>query len=223
MDKAQRKAERERRQERIKQSSSGRLAKITGAAGSKDFKTPVSECSLAEASQNAGCKEPEHNSDFQQFLKQNGETDPLFAMLAGQMKTQTDQKAEEHFANAQKRSIARADADLAWDVAHLLVSVLLGLYMALSNPWNITMAFLTAEGLLFASKVMLGHQNSGFPAVAMLAPVLGMLPRNRQRQLSVVGVLVNALRSAYKDIAIALLVYGCASSGGRNFARLAVL
>lgn len=231
MDKAaQRKAERERRQERIRQSSTNRLAQITGAAGSQDFKKPVVERSLAESKKEApsiatdNAVSTETNDDFMQFLKQGGESDPLFAMLASQLQGQAGpegQKTEgqEHFAAAQRKSTARADAEFAWDVVHFVASICLGLYMALSNPWNFTMAFVTTEGVMIATKLVLGHQSSGFPAVAMLAPLMSMLPKNRQRQISVLGALINAARLSYKDMAIALLIYGCASVAGRDFVR----
>lgn len=264
MDKnEQRRLEREKRQARIRAAGGSRLAKITGVAGTEDYKAPVdlsarpqtqlelpsSGSPLAGSAPSAGNSAANSTTNSAANSLADGAAagdaqaaalagsladgpmadfmnDPLFAMLANQgrgadgvLPDGTPQKQTAAQAQAYQRSVSRVNIEYWWNFVYFLTSVGVGLYAARVDPWVAPKLFLGAQAALLGVRVVLGHHDHGMPMISMLAPLIGMLPANRKRQLGVVAGLIGALRLAYWSFAVIVFVYGLASGGGAQFDR----
>lgn len=218
---AQKRAEeRERRQKRIREAGSSRMAKITGVAGSKDYKEPPARAyEPAELEPAADPAVPSISDapapDSFPSFGANGPPDlqTLFAMMS-------DPDAVQNAQTAQPAKPRKKQVDSRYfDSLRLVTFVLLGVYSACSPVQGIFPLFMLLELAVFALQYTAGSgfSLSDLPFIGMFA---GMLPSGRRSQLQYAGMAFLVARSAYRDLAVFVFAFGVCSLNA-NYARIA--
>lgn len=232
---AQRRAEeRERRQQRIRDAGATRMAKITGAAGSRDYKErvePVREPAdttddLTVAGDAAGAVDPPVPSldDLRALLQAQspvGEgANPDFQTLLDMMGDAQATAPGAPGAAAAARPKHRAIDSHYFELLHLLISAYLGVYAALTSVRSLVPLFTALQIGLVALQATVGQWGFAFTDLPFIGLFLGMLPPHRRNQLRYVGVAFSIGRHVYRDLAVLVFAYGLASRGGSDYARV---
>lgn len=238
------KAARERRKARLRSGASDRLRKITGDSGRTDFGPPVptkrgiSEpvshtpssldeddplvSTIQEHEENAAEVNWKSLMDGMSHLSgQSAETQLDGSLFGTAQGTQTDPFQVPQQSNQQQSSsiVPKRRIDNAWNTAHLITALIVGIFVARVNPFALASSFVIAEAGLQTIRFLLGHH---VPPL-MLTSVSQFLPPQIQGILRNGALYLQIGRTIYRDFCVVLVVYGLLSYGGSDFARPQIL